>query len=102
MTCRKENPLTPPKNSISGFQLANTWAKIRARDAYAMVKNGKELENLNFASVVATFEKANTYVCTKRLIRSAEVRGSPPSAPPFRFNYLRLPAPATVFHGLNP
>jgi hypothetical protein len=48
----------------------------------AMVRNGKERENLDFSSVAATFEKANTYVFAERLIRNAEVRGSIPSAPP--------------------
>jgi len=34
--------LTP---NLLGFQVANTWTKITARDGYAMVRNGKEPEN---------------------------------------------------------
>jgi hypothetical protein len=41
-----------------------------------MVRNGKERENLDFSSVAATFEKANTYVFAESLIRNAKVRGS--------------------------
>jgi hypothetical protein len=37
--------------------------KITARDVYAMVRNGKEPENLDFSSVAATLEKPSTYVC---------------------------------------
>jgi hypothetical protein len=62
----------------SNFQVANTWPKITARDTYKMVRNGKERENLDFSSVAATFEKANTYVFAESLIRNAEVRGSIP------------------------
>jgi hypothetical protein len=40
--------------------VANTWTEITARDVYAMARNGKEPENLNFSLVAATFEKANT------------------------------------------
>jgi len=42
------------------YQVANTWTKITARYGYAMVRNGKEPENLDFSSVAATFEKAIT------------------------------------------
>jgi len=40
--------------------MANMWPKITARDVYAMVKDVKECENLDFSSVAATFEKAIT------------------------------------------
>ena len=58
--------------------MANTWPKITALDVYAMVRNGKVPENLDFSSVAATFEKANTYVFAESLVRNAEVRGSIP------------------------
>jgi len=77
----KREPSTKSPNGL-GIQLANTWPKITARAVYAMVRNGKELENLDFSSVAATVEKASTYVFAERLIRNAEVRGSTPSAPP--------------------
>jgi hypothetical protein len=56
--------------------VANTWTKITARYRYAMVRNGKEPENLDFSSVAATFEKAITYVFAKSPFRNAEVEGS--------------------------
>jgi hypothetical protein len=56
--------------------VANMWTKITARDGYAMGRNGKEQENLDFSSVAATVEKASTYVFAERLIRNAEVRSS--------------------------
>jgi hypothetical protein len=56
-----------------GFQLANIWPKITGHDVYAMGRNGKEPENLDFSSVAATVEKAITYVFAERLIRNAEV-----------------------------
>jgi len=40
--------------------VANTWPKITARGVYAMAKNGKECETVDFSSVAATLEKANT------------------------------------------
>jgi hypothetical protein len=58
--------------------VANTWPKITALGVYAMVRNGKERENLDFSSVATTFEKAITYVFAESLIRNAEVRGSIP------------------------
>ena len=64
-----------------GFQLANTWPKITARDLYATVKNGEEPENLNFSSVAATLEKASTYVFAERLIRNAQTRRLSPLPP---------------------
>ncbi len=65
-------------NSVENSQVVNTWTKITARDGYAMARNGKEQENLDFSSVAATLEKAITYVFAGRLIRNAEVRGSIP------------------------
>jgi hypothetical protein len=56
--------------------VANTWPKITARDIYAMVRNGKERENLNLSLVAATFEKAITYVFAGSVIRNAEARSS--------------------------
>jgi len=41
-------------------QVANTWPKITARCGYALVRNGKEQESLDFSSMAATFEKAIT------------------------------------------
>ena len=61
-----------------GIQLANTWPKITAHYADAMVRNGKECKNPLFSSVAATVEKASTYVFAERLIRNAEVEGSNP------------------------
>ena len=57
-----------------------------------MVRNGKEPQNLDFSSVAATFEKANTYVFAERLIRNAEVRGSTPLCSTNRINDLRQAA----------
>jgi hypothetical protein len=74
--CQTAVPQKAPKDL--GFQLANIWPKRTAHDVYAMVRNGKEPENLNFSSVAATFEKAITYVFAERLIRNAEARGSIP------------------------
>jgi hypothetical protein len=42
------------------FQMANTWPKITALGVYAMGRNGKEQENLDFSSVAATLETAIT------------------------------------------
>ncbi len=42
---RKEPQLKRQAPNLLGFQLANTWTKITARDVYAMVTNGKEQEN---------------------------------------------------------
>lgn len=57
-----------------------------------MVRNGKECKNPRFSSVAATLEKASTYVFAGCLIRTAEARGSIPSAPPLVFNGLQPPA----------
>ena len=62
--------------NLLGVQLANTWPKITTRDAYGMVRNGKERENLDFSSVAATFEKAITYVFAESPFRNAEARSS--------------------------
>jgi hypothetical protein len=59
--------------NVLGFQLANTWTKITARDVYGMLRNGKEPGNLDFSFVAATVEKASTYVFAECLIRNAEV-----------------------------
>src|SRR5688572_21956035 len=75
--CHKELVVTITPN-ILGFQLANTWTEKTAREVYAIVRNGKEPENLDFFLVAATVEKASTYVFAERLIRNAEVRGSIP------------------------
>ena len=53
-----------------------------------MVRNGEKPENLDFSSVAATFEKANTYVFAGSLIRNAEVRGSIPLCSTKRIKYL--------------
>jgi hypothetical protein len=65
----------PEKKSIH-FQVANTWTKITARYGYAMVRNGKELENPLNLLVAATLEKAITYVFAGSPIRNAEARSS--------------------------
>ena len=82
-----------------GFQLANTCPKITGHGVYAMVRNGKEPENLDFSSVAATFETA-TYVFAGRLIRNAEVRGSIPLCSTnnsHTFNSLLTHSPVTSF-----
>jgi hypothetical protein len=56
--CDAENTLEVPKNL--GLQVANTWTELTARDTYAMVRNGKGPENLNFSLVAATLEKVIT------------------------------------------
>ena len=61
-----------------------------------MVRNGKEPENLDFSSVAATLEKANTYVFAERLIRNAEVRGSIPLCSTNELNISRLTAQARI------
>ena len=61
-----------------GFQVANTWTNITARNGHAMFRNGKELENRLNLLVAATLEKAITYVFAGSPIRNAEVRGSIP------------------------
>ena len=61
--------------------MANTWTKLTARYVYAMVRNGKEPENLDFSSVAATLEKASTYVFAERLIRNAQTRRLSPLPP---------------------
>jgi hypothetical protein len=51
--CRFHNPTVgipsdesvPQRKSNPRIRVANTWTKITARDAYAMVTNGKETEN---------------------------------------------------------
>ena len=48
----------PP--NVLGFHVANMWPELAAHDGYAMGRNGKEPQNLDFPSVAATFEKANT------------------------------------------